>query len=109
MVVPIVPSIGRYPAVVPQDTPVGPVVEPAVEPAIVDLLGALAYAELSAFDRLADDARMAPTLDGRAHMSAMAAVEMTHYSRLAERLTESGVAPAARWSRSSRRSRPITR
>ena len=86
MVVPIVPSVGRYPAVVPQD--------PAVEPAIIDLLGALAYAELSAFDRLADDARMAPTLDGRAHMSAMAAIEMTHYSRLAERLTDSGVAPA---------------
>ena len=64
------------------------------EPAIVDLLGALAYGELSAFDRLADDARMAPTLDGRAHMSAMAAVEMGHYTRLADRLTELGVAPA---------------
>ena len=37
--------------------------------AIVDLLGALAYGELSAFDRLADDARMAPTLVGRAPMS----------------------------------------
>jgi hypothetical protein len=67
---------------------------PAAEPAIVDLLGALAYGELSAFDRLADDARMAPTLDGRAHMSAMAAIEMGHYSRLAERLEQLGVAPA---------------
>jgi hypothetical protein len=67
---------------------------PAAEPAIVDLLGALAYGELSAFDRLADDARMAPTLDGRAHMSAMAAIEMGHYSRLAERLDQLGVPPA---------------
>ncbi|MGH8860927.1 MAG: ferritin-like fold-containing protein [Jatrophihabitantaceae bacterium] len=64
------------------------------EPAVVDLLGALAYGELSAFDRLADDARMAPTLDGRAHMSAMAAIEMGHYSVLAQRLVTLGVAPS---------------
>jgi tRNA-(MS[2]IO[6]A)-hydroxylase (MiaE)-like len=63
--------------------------------AIVDLLGALAYGELSAFDRLADDARMAPTLDGRAQMSAMAAVEMSHYGMLADRLTMLGVSPSA--------------
>ncbi|MDT4936762.1 MAG: hypothetical protein QOG80_433 [Pseudonocardiales bacterium] len=61
--------------------------------ALVDLLGALAYGELSAFDRLADDARMAPDLVGRAEMSAMAAVEFGHYQRLAERLAELGVAP----------------
>jgi tRNA-(MS[2]IO[6]A)-hydroxylase MiaE-like protein len=66
----------------------------AAPDAIVDLLGALAYGELSAFDRLADDARMAPTLDGRAQMSAMAAVEMGHYSALADRLTALGVSPA---------------
>lgn len=59
----------------------------------MDLLGALAYGELCAFDRLADDARMAPTLVGRAEMSAMAAVELSHYQRLAERLRELGVAP----------------
>jgi hypothetical protein len=61
--------------------------------ALVDLLGALAYGELSAFDRLADDARMAPTLSGRAEMSAMAAVEFGHYQRLSDRLTELGVSP----------------
>ena len=33
--------------------------------AIVDLLAALAYGELCAFDRLAEDARMAPTLAGQ--------------------------------------------
>ena len=32
--------------------------------AVVDLLGALAYGELSAFDHLADDAGLAPTLPG---------------------------------------------
>jgi hypothetical protein len=63
--------------------------------ALVDLLGGLAYGELSAFDRLADDARMAPTLSGRAEMSAMAAVEFGHYQQLADRLTELGVSPDA--------------
>jgi hypothetical protein len=62
--------------------------------AIIDLLGALAYGELSAFDRLADDARLAPTLTGRAEMSAMAAVEFGHYARLADLLTKLGAAPA---------------
>jgi 1,2-phenylacetyl-CoA epoxidase catalytic subunit len=57
------------------------------------LLALLAYGELSAFDRLAEDARMAPTLAGRAQMAAMAAVELGHYERLAARLTELGVEP----------------
>jgi hypothetical protein len=61
--------------------------------AITDLLAALAYGELSAFDRLADDARMAPTLGARAEMSAMAAIEFGHYQRLAERLAELGATP----------------
>lgn len=61
--------------------------------ALVDLLAALAYGELCAFDRLADDARMAPTLLGRAEMSSMAAVELGHYQRLADRLLELGVSP----------------
>src|SRR3954471_12546757 len=58
--------------------------------AVIDLLGALAYGELCAFDRLADDARMAPTLSGRAHMSTMAALEMRDYEALANRLAELG-------------------
>ncbi len=54
---------------------------------------ALAYGELSAFDHLADDARLAPSLAGRAAMSAMAAVEFGHFQRLSERLRELGVTP----------------
>jgi hypothetical protein len=61
--------------------------------AVVDLLGALAYGELCAFDRLADDARLAPTLSGRAQMSAMAALEMRDYQILAGRLEEFGESP----------------
>jgi rubrerythrin len=61
--------------------------------AVVDLLGVLAYAELTAFDRLAEDARLAPTLSGRAALARMAAAEITHHGRLTARLTELGVDP----------------
>ncbi|WP_232660420.1 ferritin-like fold-containing protein [Pseudonocardia sp. TRM90224] len=59
--------------------------------AAVDLLGVLAYGELSAFDRLAEDARTAPTLSGRAALSAMAAAEIGHYGLLEEHLKDFGV------------------
>jgi rubrerythrin len=61
--------------------------------AIVDLLGVLAYAELTAFDRLAEDARLAPTLTGRAALARMAAAEIGHHARLSQRLEELGVNP----------------
>lgn len=82
---------GRCPSV--PDVP-SEAVAAAADPAIVDLLGGLAYGELSAFDRLAADARLAPTLEGRAQMSAMAAKQMQDYTRLAARLSELGVPPA---------------
>ena len=63
--------------------------------AVVDLIGALAYGELSAFDHLADDASLAPSLAARAQMSAMAAVEFGHYQLLADRLVELGASPDA--------------
>jgi hypothetical protein len=61
--------------------------------AVVDLLGVLAYGELTAFDRLAEDARLAPTLSGRAALAGMAAAEIGHFERLRERLAELGVDP----------------
>ncbi len=61
--------------------------------AVVDLLGALAYGQLSAFDHLADDAGLAPTLAGRAEMSSMAAVEFGHYERIAGRLRDLEAVP----------------
>ena len=67
--------------------------EPSRE-AVVDLLGVLAYGELTAFDRLAADARMAPTLAGRAALAAMAAAEIGHYRQLVDRLEELAVEPA---------------
>ena len=68
---------------------------PVDSSAVVDLLGVLAYAELTAFDRLAEDARLAPTLAGRAALARMAAAEIGHHGRLTDRLTELGADPAA--------------
>ncbi|WP_199441429.1 ferritin-like fold-containing protein [Umezawaea beigongshangensis] len=58
---------------------------------VSDLLGALAYGELSAFDRMAEDARTAPSLSGRAALSAMAAAEIGHYGLLERYLADRGV------------------
>jgi hypothetical protein len=71
------------------------VTTPVDSSAVVDLLGALAYAELTAFDRLAEDARLAPTLTGRAALAKMAAAEIGHHVRLTDRLTELGAEPPA--------------
>jgi hypothetical protein len=62
--------------------------------AVVDLLGVLAYAELTAFDRLADDARSAPTLEDRAALAGMAVAEFGHFLRLRDYLRDDlGVDP----------------
>lgn len=63
----------------------------APAPVTVELLGVLAYGELSAFDRLAEDARTAPTLAGRAQLSTMAAAEIGHFRLLEEHLGAVGV------------------
>jgi hypothetical protein len=54
--------------------------------AVVDLLGALAYGELAAFERLAEDAKLAPTLADKAALARMAAAEFHHFEQLTERL-----------------------
>lgn len=62
--------------------------------AVVDLLGALAYGELTAFERLAIDSRFAPTLDDKTKLAGMACSEFGHYRRLAEYLSaEVGIDP----------------
>jgi hypothetical protein len=86
----------RYPAIVATPArPEDPVRAPSsTDPAaLIDLLGALAYGELSAFDRLSQDARLAPTLGGRAALSDMACIEMGHYRSLVDRLISLGAEP----------------
>ncbi|RBQ18470.1 hydroxylase [Spongiactinospora rosea] len=61
---------------------------------VTDLLGVLAYAELTAFWRLAEDAaRLAPSLTDRAVLSDLAATEYGHFRLVRDRLTEMGADP----------------
>ncbi|MDX6197614.1 MAG: hypothetical protein QOJ79_765 [Actinomycetota bacterium] len=64
-----------------------------VDPATVDLLGVLAYGELTAFERLASDARLAPTIADKAALATMAAAEFGHFSQLRDHLAKLGVDP----------------
>lgn len=61
--------------------------------AVVDLLGAIAYGELSAFERLAEDAKLAPTVDDKLAMARMAAAEFAHVEPLRRRIAELGTDP----------------
>jgi len=63
--------------------------------AVVDLLGVLAYGELMAFERLADDAGLAPTVVDKAALGEMAVAEFGHFVKLRERLSALGVDPQA--------------
>jgi ferritin-like protein len=82
-------------------TPEGPppvealVDDPAYREAVVDLLGVLAYTELVAFERLAADASLAPSIADEAALALMAVAEIRHFTRLAERLAELGADPAS--------------
>ncbi len=60
--------------------------DPTYRVGIIDLLGGLAYSELSAFERLAEDAAHAPTLSDKVALAAMASAEFGHFTRLRERL-----------------------
>ncbi len=64
--------------------------DPTYLAAVVDLLGAIAYGEMSAFERLAEDAKMAPTLQDKAELAQMASTEFGHFRRLRDRLSELG-------------------
>jgi hypothetical protein len=68
--------------------------DPAYRAAVVDLLGVLAYGELTAFERLVDDAKLAPSLEDKCELASMAVAEFGHFSKLRDRLVEMGVQPA---------------
>jgi len=61
--------------------------------AITDLVGALAYGELTAFTRLAADARLAPTLGDEVALGGYAATRFRDFRRLADHLTALGIDP----------------
>ena len=65
----------------------------ALDQATVDLLGVLAYGELTAFERLATDARLAPTIADKHALASMAAAEFEHYRSLYDHLAAAGIDP----------------
>ena len=69
--------------------------DPAYRQGVVELLGLLAYGEISAWERLAEDAKMAPTLAQEAEVAAMASAEWEHFAQLRDRLVALGEDPYA--------------
>ena len=67
--------------------------DPEYRAAVVDLIAVLAYGELTAFERLAADAAMAPSIDDKAALAGMATAEYRHFQVLRDRLVELGVDP----------------
>jgi hypothetical protein len=69
--------------------------DPQYREAVLDLLGAIAYGEISAFERLAEDAKLAPTLEDKVAIATMATAEFTHVASLLGRLAQIGADPFA--------------
>ena len=64
-----------------------------LDAATVDLLGVLAYGELTAFERLASDAQLAPTVSDKIALASMANAEFGHFRQLRDHLLANGVDP----------------
>jgi hypothetical protein len=69
--------------------------DPLYRAAVVDLLGAISYGEISAFERLAEDARMAPTMEDKVAIATMASAEFGKVAALHARIGELGADPFA--------------
>lgn len=69
--------------------------DPLYRAAIVDLLGAIGYGEISAFERLTEDARMAPSLEDKVALLGMASAQYARIAPISTRLSELGVDPYA--------------
>lgn len=65
----------------------------SLDAATVDLLGVLAYGELMAFERLAADAQLAPTIEDKIALQTMANAEFGHFKQIREHLLEAGEDP----------------
>ena len=85
----------------PQDPPAAPAPghdsvafeDPGYRDAVVDLLGAITYGEISAFERLADDAKLAPVLEDKLALGKMASVQFGHIEPLMARMSALGADP----------------
>ncbi len=67
--------------------------DPNYREAVVDLLGVIAYGEISAFERLAEDAKLAPTLQDKVALASMASAEFGKVAPLHARIAALGADP----------------
>ncbi len=79
----------------PQEQVPEPDAEPQYQAAVVDLLGVLAYGELTAFIRMAVDCDLAPTLALKSAMGQLAATDYANYKTLVEHMRSRGMDPEA--------------
>ena len=68
-----------------------PTLVPADHPGVAELFAVIAYGEIAAFYRLADDAKFSPSVRGRVALASMAAAEMSHFEALYAALADRGV------------------
>ncbi|GAB3703710.1 ferritin-like fold-containing protein [Mariniluteicoccus flavus] len=80
--------MSEQPALTPEPSTPEPSTPDVYRDGAVDLLGVLAYGELTAFQRLAEDADGAPTLADRVMVSSMAAVQFNNFDRVRQRLLD---------------------
>lgn len=67
--------------------------DPVYRTGVIELLGVLAYGEISACERLAEDAKMAPDMRSKVEIAAMASAEFGHFELIRDRLVEMGQDP----------------
>jgi tRNA-(MS[2]IO[6]A)-hydroxylase (MiaE)-like len=67
--------------------------DPGYQAAVIDLLGVLAYGELTGFSRMGTDSDLAPTLTAKAELARLAVVRFGHFERVRDRLLRLGVDP----------------
>lgn len=73
----------------------GALADPDYRDAVIDLLAVVAYGELSAFERLVEDAKLAPDLEDKLALAQMAGAELAKVQPLVDRITKLGGDPFA--------------
>jgi hypothetical protein len=67
--------------------------DPGYRAAVIDLLGVVSYAEISAFERLAEDAKLAPSLQDKVAIATMASAQLAKVDGLHARISALGADP----------------
>jgi len=81
-------------AATPDEIPVA-LTDPDYREAVIDLLAVIAYGELSAFERLVEDAKLAPALEDKLALAQMAGAELANVQPLIDRIAKLGGDPFA--------------